>query len=621
MKRVLKRISLKRVVLVLLLLLVPLSSVVTVAAIADFARGRAWERHYTYERWRTQRALAQQLPLAASALAQAQPEPPPAPDIPTRRGGRVQPGSPAPEQPETTVVTTPDGRTVVLNRQRPDEPFEVGSPDQFDADLYFRSRNAFRLGQDLTVGPDETVRDAAVVFGNATIAGHVTGNLVVIFGTANIASTAVIDGDFVTIGSGAKVQPGASAQRDVVVVGGPLDAPAGFGTGGGQIVIGSGWLGNWLDDVVPYLSRGLAWGRVIVPDLPWVWAVLSLIFLLYAALNLVFDRPVLACANTLRTRPLTTFGSGLLVLLLIGPVCVLLAISIIGIAVVPFVICALIAAGIIGKVAVARWIGMSAVPEDPDGSRAHAARSFVIGFAVLVIIYMIPIIGIISWAIAGVLGLGSAALAFMAAYRRENPTRPSVVVPPSPPPPAYPPYPAEPLPGSTSAAFDASASTPMMPPPFEAPPPPPTPAAVYAGVQSVAASGLLVAQPRALFRDRLASFVVDILLVFVVVAFLDSVGIVDSPAAFFPLLLIYLIGSWTWKQTSLGGVVCQIRLVKTDGMPLNFADALVRGLAGIFSLAVLAIGALWILRDPERQAWHDKIAGTYVVKVPRNWPL
>ena len=26
-------------------------------------------------------------------------------------------------------------------------------------------------------------------------------------------------------------------------------------------------------------------------------------------------------------------------------------------------------------------------------------------------------------------------------------------------------------------------------------------------------------------------------------------------------------------------------------------------------------------RDEERQAWHDRVAGTYVVKVPRNFPL
>ena len=31
------------------------------------------------------------------------------------------------------------------------------------------------------------------------------------------------------------------------------------------------------------------------------------------------------------------------------------------------------------------------------------------------------------------------------------------------------------------------------------------------------------------------------------------------------------------------------------------------------------IGWLWILVDPERQACHDKIAGTYVVRVPSGW--
>jgi len=81
------------------------------------------------------------------------------------------------------------------------------------------------------------------------------------------------------------------------------------------------------------------------------------------------------------------------------------------------------------------------------------------------------------------------------------------------------------------------------------------------------------------------------------------------------------IGFWTWKGTTVGGIICQLRVVRTDGTPLRFVDALVRGLSSIFSLAVVGIGCLWILRDPERQAWHDKIAGTYVVKVPRNWPI
>jgi uncharacterized RDD family membrane protein YckC len=172
-----------------------------------------------------------------------------------------------------------------------------------------------------------------------------------------------------------------------------------------------------------------------------------------------------------------------------------------------------------------------------------------------------------------------------------------------------------------STAFDGSAAAvPTAPPPIEAPAPPagsPSFAAPYAAgyaVPAYAESGLLVAQPRALFRDRLAAFLLDVVIVGV------PVLLFDGGPTFFPLLLIYMIAFWTWKQTTPGGAINQIRLVRSDGTALSFADALVRALAGIFSLAVFALGALWILRDPERQAWHDKIAGTYVVKVPKHWP-
>lgn len=599
----------RKLLIVTLGLIVLFSSVVSVAGLRafvreksreDFRRARVWQ-----ERIRAQYVLAaQEAPPPAAAQVDAA-------DPPAPRRGR---GAPPPAEPPTLSINTPR--------------YEDQFPTDEDIELWGRSRTAMRFGQNLTVGPDDVVRDAVVIFGDATVAGRVTGDLHVYFGNARILRTAVIDGDLVSIGGNVTVQDGAVARRDLVVIGGPLDAPAEFAVGGEQVVIGAGILGGSLNAVAPYLSRGLLWGRLIVPDFPWVWGIVSLFFLLYAALNLIFDRPVRACASTLRTRPLTAFGAGLLVLLLIGPICVLLAISLIGIAVVPFVICAAIAGAVIGKVAVARWIGMTAVEEDPDSTRAHGARSFVIGFAVLTIAYVIPVVGIITWGITGVLGLGSAALAFMAAYRRENPAKAApVVVPPpvAPPPPAYPqPGPAA---GAPSVAFDGSAAAiPTAPPPFQAPAAPagtaayaPPYAAGYAA-PAYAASGLLVAQPRALFRDRLAAFFVDIVLVGVSTIVLAAMDIFEGPE-FLPLLLIYFIVFWTWKQTTFGGIVCQIRLVRIDGTALSFADSLVRALAGIFSLAVFALGALWIFRDPERQAWHDKIAGTYVVKVPRSWPV
>ena len=530
----------------------------------------------------------------------------------------------AAQQPESPEPAAPPNQRGVP--ARPPVPIPVDAPvfeDQFGderyGELYWRSRNAFRLGQDLVVGPNDITRDASVVFGDAVVSGRVTGNLVVIFGTARIAKTAIIDGDFVSIGGRATVEEGAVARRDVIVIGGPLDAPAGFSAAGGQIVIGSGILGGSLEGLVPYLSRGLAWGRIIVPDIPWVWGVVALFFLIYAVLNLMFDRPVRTCATTLQNRPLTTFGAGLLVLLLFGPICVLLAISIIGIAVLPFLVCALIAGAIIGKVAVARWIGMTAVEEDPDGNRAHGARSFVIGFAVLTIAYMIPVVGLISWAIAAVFGLGASFLSFMSAYRRESPPKPAVMTPPPAPPVAPPPAYPTPTPGM---AFDGSAgATETAPPPFQtAPATGGAYAAAMPGGYALGSSSLLVAQPRALFRDRLAAFIVDTFTVFVTTVVLNAIGFVDEEA-FFPLLLVYHILFWSLKQTTLGGIVCQLRLVRTDGTPLTFADALVRGLASVPSLLLLAIGALWILRDPERQAWHDKVAGTYVVKVPKGWSI
>jgi len=54
---------------------------------------------------------------------------------------------------------------------------------------------------------------------------------------------------------------------------------------------------------------------------------------------------------------------------------------------------------------------------------------------------------------------------------------------------------------------------------------------------------------------------------------------------------------------------------------LTFVVALVRALAAFFSAIVLFLGFLWIFWDEEKQSWHDKIAGTVVVRLPRGTPL
>jgi uncharacterized RDD family membrane protein YckC len=518
----------------------------------------------------------------------------------------------APHGAAAQVIQTPTPIPTPTPAPVPTPTPQPRDPDLDDFGDFGRTRRAaVRIGQDYRLRPGDEVRQAVIIAGNGTIEGRVDRDVVVVFGTARIASTAVIEENLIVIGGSTVIEPGAVVNRDLVVVGGAFDAPPEFMPGGEHVVIGT-MMGGQLESLGTWFSRGLLWGRLVVPSLPWIWGVVAVFFVVYLALNIIFERPVRACANTLATRPLTTFGVGLLVLLLVGPISLLLAVSVIGLAVVPFVLCALLAGWVIGKVGVMRWIGMSVLPEDEPDNRVQSVRSFAIGFVLITVVYMIPVLALVMWAIVGVLGLGSAALSFISAYRRENP-KPIAPEPAVPPPaPAFVPPPPVP------ATYQYSeVSSPATEPAAAFEGAPPAVAAAAPAIPLAASRTVLAAMPKALFRDRLAAFVLDIILMVIVVNIFD----LDVPESFFVGLLVYHIAFWTWKQTTVGGIICQLRLTRVDGTSLSFADALVRGLASIFSLAVAGIGALWILKDPDNQAWHDKIAGTYVVKVPRNWPL
>ena len=496
------------------------------------------------------------------------------------------------------------------------------------------ARPVFRMGGTYVLGSEDTARDVFVLTGDSTIEGWVFGDVVIVAGTTRLLSTARVDGSFIVIGGEARIASGAQVHQDVVVVGAELEEPGDFMPGGSHIVMEPAILGGRLDALVPWVTQGLLWGRPIVPGLEWVWGVVAIFFLAYLALSLLFDRPVRACAETLTHRPLSCFLIGLLVLVLSGPVLLLLTFSVVGVVGVPFAICALLLAWILGKVGVARWIGSRVIPEHADEGgtlslkRTYGVRSFVLGFAVLCVAYMIPVLGLIAWTTVGVLGLGAASLAFISGYRRENPTppRPVRTVPIAPP---EPPAPVAPSPAAYAAAHDMPLAGPgpvqtihEEPPMSEftptadqpiVPPVPPV-AGPYNGGTA------LLSFPYAAFRDRLAAFMLDVILTVLTAALLDLAGR-HTGQRILMLLLLYHIGFWTWKGTTVGGIICQLRLVRVNGEPLRFVDALVRGLSGILSLAVLGLGGFWILKDPERQAWHDKVAGTYVVKVPRHYPL
>ena len=65
---------------------------------------------------------------------------------------------------------------------------------------------------------------------------------------------------------------------------------------------------------------------------------------------------------------------------------------------------------------------------------------------------------------------------------------------------------------------------------------------------------------------------------------------------------------------TLGMRVLNLKVVRTDGSALTLTQALIRYVGLIVSFVCFAIGVIWVAFDADKQGWHDKIAGTYVIR-------
>ena len=130
------------------------------------------------------------------------------------------------------------------------------------------------------------------------------------------------------------------------------------------------------------------------------------------------------------------------------------------------------------------------------------------------------------------------------------------------------------------------------------------------------------------FWMRFLGFIVDaILMQIVAVPLLILVygwGYFASPAflegpfdAFmtwiFPALVI--VSFWTAYGATPGKMMIGARIVDAaKGHPISVAQAVVRYFASMLSGAILFLGYIWVAFHPRKQAWHDLLAGTVVVR-------
>lgn len=210
------------------------------------------------------------------------------------------------------------------------------------------------------------------------------------------------------------------------------------------------------------------------------------------------------------------------------------------------------------------WLGKIAVWRH-IGGRLGISRplpAVAAGGAVLLTLYAVPVLGLATWNVATAMGLGAALLSLLSALRRES--------------------------GQET-------------------PPQASPAPVEATADA--------ALPRAGFWLRAAATALDAIF-FIIIGGVTGIAYLGLAG-----WALYQVAFWSWKGTTVGGIIVGIHGVRVDGRPMDFSVALIRHLASYFSAAACLLGFLWAAWDPEKQSWHDKIAGTFVVRTPRGRSL
>jgi len=82
---------------------------------------------------------------------------------------------------------------------------------------------------------------------------------------------------------------------------------------------------------------------------------------------------------------------------------------------------------------------------------------------------------------------------------------------------------------------------------------------------------------------------------------------------------VAIIAFWIARQATPGKMLIGARIVDAEtGAPLTRRQAIVRYLGYYVSLFGLGIGFLWVGWDRRKQGWHDKLAGTVVIRDRRG---
>ncbi len=106
--------------------------------------------------------------------------------------------------------------------------------------------------------------------------------------------------------------------------------------------------------------------------------------------------------------------------------------------------------------------------------------------------------------------------------------------------------------------------------------------------------------------------------------YFDDTSMVAGPAdalVSWILPAVAVILFWLKKQATPGKMAVSARVVDaTTGSTMSLGQSIGRYLAYFVSTLPLGLGLFWVAWDAKKQGWHDKLAGTVVVRSRRREP-
>ncbi len=269
--------------------------------------------------------------------------------------------------------------------------------------------NEDALDRNVNVEAVDTISDDVVsIGGNINVEGYIDGDVVSIGGKFYV--NGIVDGDLILIGSVGAIDSETVVHGEFVNIGSAVDINENAELKGASTHLNLGPFNRLFNlKYVPYkkVDEGFKFADVISSIAKFI-----LIFILSLAVILLFKKYKNA-EKTCTDNPLQAFLAGFITQLLIIPGTILLAVSIIGIPLIPVLYLAIAVAAFMGSAIILNMVGRF-VLDKLGSSQTHPAMTIISGLIAMSIFPLMHKIG--SWANIGWLSALFGILSFIQWY-------------------------------------------------------------------------------------------------------------------------------------------------------------------------------------------------------------